>query len=341
MKNKRKSIIPTGAFNLIKAKILKIKFPHAIQFNITFRCNQRCSYCGIYNDKRYEMDTEEICKMLDEFAAMGTSRLSITGGEPLIREDFPIIVKHAKECGFSVALATNGSLISERLNYLEGVDNINMTLDGPQEIHDKQRGQGNFRKVIEAINLIKSKEIPLYLVSVITKNNYSLIDELLRLAKNLNVRLLLQPVFYAEQSHANNLKGYADTKYEDNRMIETLDRLINSKKRGNDNIILSERYYQNVKKAIMQNKRIRCRNAGSLFSTISPDGKVAPCNLLVRDDRWLDGKKIGFKEAFLNMPKNECQGCLSSFLDIDDLYSLKPDVVWNYYKHYFTFFVKT
>jgi MoaA/NifB/PqqE/SkfB family radical SAM enzyme len=338
--SKRKSIIPVGAFNLIRAKCFGVKFPHAIQFNITFRCNQRCAYCGIYNDERYEMNTAEIFKMLDEFAAMGTSRLSITGGEPLVREDFPLVVKHAKELGFSVALATNGSLVSQRLNFLEGVDNVNMTLDGPQDIHDKQRGAGNFQKVMEAIRLIKSKKIPLYLVSVITRNNCSLIDELLALAESLDVKLLLQPVFYAEQSHADNIEGYKNNKYEDSLMIETLNHLIELKKQGNKSIILSKRYYQNVKNAIIHDKKIRCCNAGSLFCTISPDGKVAPCNLLVRDNCWLDGNKAGFKNAFFNMPQNNCVGCISSFLDIDDIYSLKLDVAWNYYKHYFKFFVK-
>ena len=40
------------------------------------------------------------------------------------------------------------------------------------------------------------------------------------------------------------------------------------------------------------------------------------------------------------MPDINCDGCLSSFIDIDYLYSLKVDVAWNYYKHYLTLLVR-
>lgn len=331
---KIKTKVPIGLCQLIKARYSNVKFPHAVQFNITFRCNQRCSYCGIYNDNRIEMTTGQIYKMIDEFVRLGTSRLSFTGGEPLIREDFIDVAQYARERGLFVSLATNGSLISKVIDKLSCVNSINITLDGIEHIHDSQRGKGNFKKVLEAVELIKDKGIPMYIVSVITKNNCTHIKEILELSKSLGVKVLLQPVFFSEQSHANNLEGYTNTKYDDQALIKTLDQLIDLKKRGNASVILSKRYYQNVKKTILHEKKIRCHNAGSLFCTISPDGRVAPCNLLVRDLRWLNGNELGFSNAFVDMPGINCEGCLSSFLDIDYLYSMKFDVVWNYYKHY-------
>ncbi len=337
---KLKPIIPTGLYYLIKARCFNVKYPHAIQFNITFKCNQRCSYCGIYNDTRGEMTTEQIYNMIDEFAKLGTARLSITGGEPLLRKDLPLVVRHARRRGLFVSLATNGSLVARQIDGLRDVNSVNMTLDGTESIHDQQRGKGNFKKVLEAVELLKNNEIPVYLVTVVTKNNCTHIKEILELAKSLDVKLLIQPVFYSEQSHANNLEGYRNTKYDDQTMIETLNRLIQLKEQGDPQIILSKRYYQNVRESIINGTKIRCRNAGYLFCTISPDGRVAPCNLLVRDLRWLNGNEVGFREAFMNMPEIKCGGCLSSFLDIDDLYSLKPEIVWDYYKHYLKFFIR-
>ena len=335
-----KSIIPIDLFKLLKARLFNSKFPHAIQFNITFRCNQRCVYCGIYNDKREEMGTESICKMIDEFVSMGTSRLSLTGGEPLMRKDLPEVIRYARSRGLFVSLATNGSLVPQRIGELVGVNSVNMTLDGPKHIHDKQRGSGNFEKVIKAVELIKSKDIPLYLVSVITKNNWMMLQEILDIARSLHVKLLIQPVFYAEKSHAGDLKGYQNTKYDDRTIVETLNQLIKLKDQGNPNIILSKRYYSNVKESIQRGTKMICRNAGSLFCTISPDGRVAPCNLLVRDMHWLNGNEIGFRKAFFDMPTIKCSGCISSLIDIDDMYSLKPDVVWNYYGHYLSIYSK-
>ncbi len=338
--DKLKSKIPIGLYHLIKARFFNVKFPHAIQFNITFKCNQRCLYCGIYNDDRYEMTTEQIYKMIDEFAELGTSRLSITGGEPLVRKDFPKVVQHARERGLFVSLATNGSLVAKRIYDLNDVNSVNMTLDGPESIHDEQRGKGNFREVLNAIELLKHKGIPVYIVSVITRKNCMLTHDILELARSLDIKALLQPVFFSEQSHANNLEGYMNIKYDDKAMVETLDYLIKLKEQGDACLILSKRYYRNVKESIIKGGKIRCLNAGSLFCTISPDGRVAPCNLLVRDLRWLNGNEIGFRKAFMDMPPINCGGCLSSFLDIDDLYALKPDVAWNYYKHYLKILTK-
>ena len=94
--------VPIGLYHLVKARFLRVKFPHAIQFNITFKCNQHCTYCGIYKENRPEMTTDQVCNMIDEFVEIGTSRLSITGGEPLLREDFTEVVKYArkKDCLF-------------------------------------------------------------------------------------------------------------------------------------------------------------------------------------------------------------------------------------------------
>lgn len=272
--------------------------------------------------------------MIDEFVDLRTSRLSFTGGEPLLRDDFFKVVQYARKRGLFVSLATNASLVERFIDRLVDVNSINTTLDGPEPIHDQQRGRGNFKKVLRAIELIKNKGIPVYVVSVITRNNCTRIQEILDLAKSLEVKVLLQPVFFSEQSHANNLEGYRDTKYNGKVMLDTLTQLIKLKEQGDGTIILSKRYYRDVRESIIQDRKIRCCNGGSLFCTISPDGRVAPCNLLVRDLRWLNGNEIGFRRAFMGMPEINCNGCISSFLDIDYLYSLKPDVAWNYYKHY-------
>ncbi len=328
------SRIPIGAFKLIRARCFHSKFPHAIQLNITFRCNQRCVYCEIYKDKRYEMTTPEIQSMIDQFAELGTSRFSLTGGEPLLREDLSEVVSHARKRGMFVSVATNGSLVADRIEDMTGVNSVNMTLDGIEATHDQQRGKGNFKKVINALDLVRKKNIPAYVNMVITKNNHSQLKDVLQIVRSLDIKLLVQPVFYAEQSHAGSLEKYMDTKYEDRDMLETLNQLIRLKEKGDPSIMLSKRYYVRVRESIINNTPMKCRYGGMLYCTVSPDGRVGPCNLFARDTRWLNGNEVGYKKALMNMPEIGCGGCISSFIDFDDLYALKPDVIWNYYKHY-------
>jgi len=287
------------------------------------------------------MTSEQIYKMIDEFVDAGTARLSITGGEPLLRKDFQDVVHYARKRGLFVSLATNASLVSNDVERLSEVNSVNVTLDGPELVHDMQRGEGNFKKVVNAVELIRNKGISIYINSVITRHNCAHIRDILELARSMDVKVLFQPVFFSEQSHANNIEGYKDTKYDNRLLADTMEELIKMKEQGNPYIMLSGRYYRNVINAVKTGEKIKCSNAGSLFCTISPDGRVAPCNLLVRDLRWLNGNEAGFKNAFLNMPEVNCEGCLSSFIDIDDIYSLKPDVIWNYYKHYLKLFSGT
>lgn len=333
-----KKKVPIGAVNLLLAKAFKKKFPHAVQLNLNYRCNLRCTYCNIYEDTRPEMSTEEIFQMLDSFARMGASRLSITGGEPMLRKDIAEVISHAKKLGMFVSLATNGNMVARRINYIREVDSVNMTLDGPESIHDLQRGRGQFRKVLEAGQVLKENNIPFYFNTVLTKNNCDRLDEILDIIRGMGAKVMLQPVFYSEESHAGDLEGYRETRYENEQLIAALEKLIALKNAGDDIILLSKRYYQNVINSVRRNEMMFCKNGGSMFVTVSPDGHVTPCNLLSRGEKWLKGSSVGFEEAYKKMPCVDCDGCISSFMDIDDLYDLKPDVVWNYYRHFLKFF---
>ena len=81
-------------------------------------------------------------------------------------------------------MATNGSLVAEQIDGLKYVNSVNMTLDGPESIHDQQRGKGNFKQVLNAVDLIKNKGIPVYIVSVSTRNSCTRIQEILDPAKS-------------------------------------------------------------------------------------------------------------------------------------------------------------
>ena len=85
-----------------------------IELAITYRCNFNCVYCSA---KDFERDNEltfcEIQRLLDDASKMGLCVLSITGGEPLLREDLVEIITYAKRKGISSTMFTNASLLTE------------------------------------------------------------------------------------------------------------------------------------------------------------------------------------------------------------------------------------
>ena len=78
------------------------------QFELTHRCNLRCQHCYIVrNNKKAELTYKEICRVIDEVRKEGCLWLCLTGGEPLLREDFLDIYSYAYKKGFIITIFTN------------------------------------------------------------------------------------------------------------------------------------------------------------------------------------------------------------------------------------------
>ena len=93
----------------------------SLDFEVTQRCNLRCSHCYVRSfsshqrDRQREMEFSLISRLLQEAASLGCKKVRFTGGEPLTRQDYPDIHAIAHELGLGVHLVTNGTLITEAL----------------------------------------------------------------------------------------------------------------------------------------------------------------------------------------------------------------------------------
>ncbi|MCK5313456.1 MAG: radical SAM protein, partial [Desulfobacteraceae bacterium] len=104
--------------NLVK-KLQKTKTPVSINFELTARCNNNCRHCYINlpeNDtdaESLELDIEEIETLADQAVNNGVLWCLITGGEPLLRDDFPEIFLMLRKKGLLVSVFTNACLINK------------------------------------------------------------------------------------------------------------------------------------------------------------------------------------------------------------------------------------
>ena len=112
-----------------------------VRISVTDRCNFRCQYCmpaeGLPWLERSELLTfEEIERLVRLFAAMGVSDIRLTGGEPLVRRDFPrLVAMLARVEGVrDLALTTNGYLLERDADALvaAGLKRVNVSLDSLQ-----------------------------------------------------------------------------------------------------------------------------------------------------------------------------------------------------------------
>jgi GTP 3',8-cyclase len=112
-----------------------------LRLSVTDRCNFRCQYCmpaeGLpWLDRSEVLTFEEIARLVGLLAAMGVGDLRLTGGEPLVRRDFPRLVEMLRgvEDLREIAVTTNGYLLERDAEALvrAGVDRFNVSIDSLQ-----------------------------------------------------------------------------------------------------------------------------------------------------------------------------------------------------------------
>ncbi len=109
-----------------------------LRISVTDRCNFRCRYCMPENGMRWmdrsELLTyEEIARVVRVLAELGVTKIRLTGGEPLMRNDLHLLVRRLRGIpGIrDIALTTNGYFLSEQAADLvkAGIDRFNVSLD--------------------------------------------------------------------------------------------------------------------------------------------------------------------------------------------------------------------
>jgi MoaA/NifB/PqqE/SkfB family radical SAM enzyme len=106
------------------------------------RCNLSCRYCNEYDDFSKGVPTDEMLRRIDLLAALGTSIISFSGGEPLLHPDLDILIARIRQHGCLVGMITNGFLLNEdRIQKLNraGLDHMQISIDNvkPDDVSKK------------------------------------------------------------------------------------------------------------------------------------------------------------------------------------------------------------
>ena len=113
----------------------------SICWRITRRCNYSCDICLAGDELKYpgEISTQQALQFIYLLRRNGFKRISITGGEPLLREDLRLLIDACVKEGFKVLLATNGSYLNDRwLSFFSNIPNSSLTVR--VSIHSSEEG---------------------------------------------------------------------------------------------------------------------------------------------------------------------------------------------------------
>ncbi len=180
-KNSFVQIFPLSEFKLwerMKNKRNLVSF----DLELTARCNNNCRHCYInlsVEDKeahKKELSFDEIKRIVDEAVSLGALWCLITGGEPLLREDFFDIYVYLKEKGLLISVFTNATLITkEHIKFFKRLPprDIELTVYGvTQETYEEvTRNPASFDAFMRGLNLLLKNDIRVRLKAMVLRSN--------------------------------------------------------------------------------------------------------------------------------------------------------------------------
>jgi len=164
----------------------------------TKACNLTCRHCRAVPQRRLgpaELDTNRALDLIDAIAEVAKPVMVLSGGEPLFRPDLFDIGEYGVQTGFRMALATNGTLVTERVAARiadAGFSRVAISIDGANEqTHDRFRGlPGSHRLALRGIRNLRAEGVSVQVNSTIAKHNVHEVPTLLELALSLEADAL-------------------------------------------------------------------------------------------------------------------------------------------------------
>jgi MoaA/NifB/PqqE/SkfB family radical SAM enzyme len=301
-----------------------------IIISITNRCNLRCAMCQIPGSGvQEEMTTEKIKELILDAVKLCPASLVFSGGEPLLRNDIYDLISFANRKKINTCLTSNGILIDDSVAKRladSGIGVVNISIEGPEKVHESMRGTGNFNKAVEALNRLCLYKIETTIATVVCRKNYKSLPEVMDLARSHGVTTVkFQPfsdIFLVQkQGKADFFLSQSERSAIEQSVEEVIKRSLEYKISTNP-----VEYLRAIPAYLCgcanNGARIGC---AALWTScpISARGDVYPCWVLsdrilgnVKDVRlssiWNSFKHNRMRESIL---AGDCPGCLMSCYD--------------------------
>ena len=316
--------------------------PIQLTYFLTSRCNLRCEHCFYWkeldSDHSHELSLDEIKSIAKSLPRLLV--LSITGGEPFVRKDISNVIKtFVDETRVHIiTVSTNGFYIKRMREYIPQMlsENPNtnilfyVSIDGPEKIHDKMRGEGSYKKAMDTIKIMqpfrkKFKNMGISASMTCTQSNQDfLADEF----KSINNSGLVDNVnigFVRGDVKKPEIKEVALEKYRELTQLK-LQAQREKKLKYPDNIIFNsfidyknDYTYKAVEHVYEHDSYILPCQSGNLMGILYDDGKVSPCEILTNSDFGnIRDYNYDFIKLWNDLPANQVRkkiknGCYCTF----------------------------
>jgi radical SAM protein with 4Fe4S-binding SPASM domain len=262
--------------------------PHVVAWNLTRRCNLRCTHCyisaGPWETAERELDLAECRRVVDELVAVNPApMLILSGGEPLVRADLPELVSFSAGRGATVVVGTNATMLTdERVRTLKdaGVSGVAVSVDSLEEgRHDLFRGGARpLARRGGAPPRLQSHRLDFVVQTTATPENAEEIPALVEWAAAAGA-VCFNLYFLVPTGRGADL-----VELPAERIEALLDVLVDAERRHRGAMMVRakcaphfiRRVHESSPDSPVLNYRTRCP-CGIDYCRITPEGKVTPC----------------------------------------------------------------
>jgi MoaA/NifB/PqqE/SkfB family radical SAM enzyme len=255
--------------------------PLAVHLEVIARCNLQCRHCfaGVLPRGDAPLSLTEMSTLFADLASIGSFRLGLTGGEPLMRRDLFDIVDAATDAGLHPCLTTNGLLITEDIARKFGERSLvwlNVSLDGATAAtNDAIRGAGTYDRVLRKLRLL-GEHARFTLAFTITRHNVEEVEACAALAREVGAHTaVFRPVYPAGVANENlelmpSFEAYTDA-------LTSLSQCLAPDEAIRAIDPFSPQARQARQSQVYTNEGC---GAGNLVASINVEGAVNPCSFL-------------------------------------------------------------
>lgn len=154
-----------------------------LRISVTDRCNFRCTYCMPadnveFMDRSSLLSFEEIQRVAQIVSRMGINRLRLTGGEPLMRKNLPVLIKMLSEIDGidDIAMTTNAYFLKDQAQSLKdaGLKRLNVSLDAldPEKFRDVNR-RDCLKSVLDGLDMARKVGFKSIKINAVAVRNFS------------------------------------------------------------------------------------------------------------------------------------------------------------------------
>lgn len=284
-----------------RAILDKIDFrPKVCVWEITFRCNFRCIHCaseaGGGKTRADELSTDEALNLCVQLAELGCERVTLSGGEPFLRDDWDTIAARLTELGMRVFIISNAyhfnQQVAQRVK-AANVERVAFSFDGLEHIHNEIRqNEKSYQRVINGYEILAENNIRANAITQVNKLNLDELDAMQEVLAHHQVEFWTLQICVP----LGRMRHYHSFVIEPSQLEQIAEFIVLAKRREGPTVVVGDNigYYTKWEKELRYFRGEReidfwvgCA-AGCLGVGIESNGNIKGC-LSLQSDEFIEG----------------------------------------------------